>query len=242
MTAMPLRRNAGTRTQGPRVEFELYQTAIKANASADIENRRRPNVERPEGASKFSNYLDQVAIMPQTVEETHALRLPALQKSGALRPGASLRWGWGQSARTIALRCDAETIELVFTAAGNVVRQHVPLIRTPCNFGGERTWFQCPCGRRTAALFDARETFACRQCLGLTYSIQQEAPRWRPLRGAQAIRRRLGGSASIVEPFPPRPRYMHRATYKRLAEKAGRYEQKTIGQIAAWRASISSRG
>lgn len=178
--------------------------------------------------------------MQKTVEETRALRVSALQEWGVLEPGASQQWGWDNPpTRTIALRCGADTLELVFTAAGEVAaQQHVPLIRTPCHFGGDRTWLQCPCGRRTAALFDAGETFACRQCLGLTYSIQQEASRWRPLRGAQAIRRKLGGGASIVEPFPPRPRYMHRATYRRLIAKAERYEERTIGHVAAWRASL----
>lgn len=174
--------------------------------------------------------------MPQTVEETRALRVSALQKCGVLKPGVSQQWGWGNSSdltRSVGLRCDVDTIEIAFTAACRGVRQEVPLIRTACHFGGARVWFQCPCGRRTAALFDSGQSFACRQCLGLTYSIQQEAQRWRPLRGAQAIRRKLGGGPSIIEPFPTRPRYMHRATYKRLAEKAERYEQQTIDDVAA---------
>lgn len=52
----------------------------------------------------------------------------------------------------------------------------VPLVTTPCRFGGKRYWFQCPfshdgqyCGRRVGVLYKAGEYFACRHCYNLTY-------------------------------------------------------------------------
>lgn len=52
------------------------------------------------------------------------------------------------------------------------------LISTPCNFGGERFWFECtngvkPCNRRVGVLYFKDAFFACRYCHNLTYSSQK---------------------------------------------------------------------
>ena len=53
----------------------------------------------------------------------------------------------------------------------------VPIVSTPCFFGGERYWFICSlyrqgvyCGRRVANLYLGGDYFACRHCYDLTYS------------------------------------------------------------------------
>jgi hypothetical protein len=53
----------------------------------------------------------------------------------------------------------------------------VPIIKTPCHFGGERYWFKCPlyksgvyCGRRIGTLYKDGDWFGCRHCYELTYS------------------------------------------------------------------------
>lgn len=53
----------------------------------------------------------------------------------------------------------------------------VPLITTPCHFGGVRYWFQCQwyangvyCGRRVGVLYLVGKYFACRHCYNLTYN------------------------------------------------------------------------
>ena len=92
---------------------------------------------------------------------------------------------------------------------------------TRCNYSGERRWFLCPaqgCGRRVAILYLAG-IFVCRQCLHLSYESQREQPYGRALRRAQAIRMKLGGSGSIAEDFPEKPKGMHWRTYSRLIQR-----------------------
>lgn len=53
----------------------------------------------------------------------------------------------------------------------------IPIITTPCHFGGFRYWFLCPwyangvyCGRRIGVLYLGGKYFACRHCYNLTYN------------------------------------------------------------------------
>ena len=103
------------------------------------------------------------------------------------------------------------------------VRYTVPVTWTECNFGGKRPWFLCPgvvngyyCGRRVAKLYVGGKYFLCRHCYDLTYTSRQESRKYGSLRKAQEIRQRLGGSANMTLPFPPKPKGMHWKTYERL--------------------------
>jgi hypothetical protein len=95
----------------------------------------------------------------------------------------------------------------------------VSLDWTACNFGGERPWFVCPsvgCSRRVAVLYGPGRYFLCRHCYELAYQSQRDNAMERALLKAQAIRKRLGGSANMMEPFPEKPKGMHWSTYDRL--------------------------
>ena len=76
------------------------------------------------------------------------------------------------------------------------------------------------CGRRAAILYGADELFACRRCYGLSYASQQQMPLHRGLEQARNIRMRLGGSADLLEPFPGKPKGMHKRTFLRLRARA----------------------
>jgi hypothetical protein len=107
---------------------------------------------------------------------------------------------------------------------------------TRCNYGGARAWFLCPtrgCGRRVAILYgDA--SLACRHCRQLSYGTQQESPRFRALRRAQAIRMKLRGSPSLADPFPDRPPGMHRRTYRRLYSESLQREGAFMGGVISF--------
>ena len=60
----------------------------------------------------------------------------------------------------------------------------------------------------------------------------------RLLAKAQQIRRRLGGSGSLIAPFPAKPKGMHRRTYDRLRWRARAAE---LTSLHAMLASIERR-
>jgi hypothetical protein len=62
----------------------------------------------------------------------------------------------------------------------------IPLITTPCRYGGTRYWFICPmsrndryCGRRVSVLYKDGDYFACRHCYSLTYASRNASGRYK---------------------------------------------------------------
>lgn len=60
----------------------------------------------------------------------------------------------------------------------------IPLLITPCRYGGKRYWFRCPwykngqyCGRRVGTLYLGGDNFACRHCYNLTYASRNAGGR-----------------------------------------------------------------
>lgn len=110
------------------------------------------------------------------------------------------------------------------------LREWVDLSFSSCNYGGQRRpWFICPmpdCDRRVAVLYLEGSIFVCRGCASLTYQCRRLDPRHRALLHCQKIRARLGGSLSVTDPFPNRPKGMRWATYNRLKAKADEFELK----------------
>ena len=54
----------------------------------------------------------------------------------------------------------------------------------------------------------------------MAYESQQQTARHRGLEQARKIRMRLGGGVDLLEPFPARPKGMHRRTFNRLRARA----------------------
>jgi hypothetical protein len=64
-----------------------------------------------------------------------------------------------------------------------------------------------------AILYGAGRYFLCRHYYDLTYESQAEDLPTRLILKAQKIRQRLGGTASLIDPFPQQPKGMHWRTY-----------------------------
>jgi hypothetical protein len=181
-------------------------------------------------------------MMSRTVEGTRKLKISELHRRGMLVPGAAGPWYWtyaddGTVTRIVRLRYGTH-LEIVMEHRGETVGQRVRVERTACHLGGSRPWFRCHCGRRVATLFDGGGAFACRRCLQLSYSIQREAARYRPLHRAQSLRMKLGGSGNMMAPFPDRPRYMRRTRYAQLMARGDRLDQAATVAMTTWTAGV----
>jgi hypothetical protein len=176
-----------------------------------------------------------------TVEARQSLDIRAWQRRGWLQPG--LRFWWSG----ITVQVQPGRVRLSYTPRrdleeGHHVRESIPLTWTPCHYGGQRAWFCCPgwgCDRRVAKLYLGGRSFRCRHCQDLAYESQRAAPAFRLLAKAQRIRRRLGGRASLLEPFPPKPKGMHGRTYARLQWQA---QEADRGSLRAMLAQLEPRG
>ena len=75
--------------------------------------------------------------------------------------------------------------------------------------GGERPSFACSsigCGRKVTLPHAAGKYFLGRHCYDPTYQSQSEDKAHWALRRVQKMRKRLGRRASMVEPFPEKPK------------------------------------
>ena len=127
------------------------------------------------------------------------------------------------------------------TEQWQAVEEPIPLTFTRCHYGGKRPWFLCPgvvngfaCSLRVAILYNAGQFYFCRRCYRLAYKSQSETSRDCALRRAQNIRMRLGGSGSLSEGFPFKPKHMRWRTYVRLRSEAEQAELAWLQSLDIW--------
>jgi hypothetical protein len=164
-----------------------------------------------------------------TTENQHRIDIRWLKKQGNLHPGnrGSISWSQGDTKTgSIGYRIEKDRMILNYRHRAHggewePVEQAISFDRTPCNYGGTRTWFLCPrCLKRVAVLYGAGKYFFCRHCYGLAYASQQEGKADRLLRKARKIRRRLKASENFFEPILFKPKNMHQKTFDRLRHEA----------------------
>ena len=160
----------------------------------------------------------------RTTEGYLALDIAVLRRRGLLQPGHSNLISWsrgGERMGSMSLFAESGSLRLSYqttTSEGSAqtVDERVEIWSTQTSLGGQRQWFRCPGCHRQCRILYGGPRFRCRLCHGLSYECQFESRAQRANRRARKIRRRLGGSDCLMEEFPPRPRGMHHATYRRL--------------------------
>lgn len=137
-------------------------------------------------------------------EQCRSIRVGRWRRDGLLVPGAAGIWTWtdantGVATGSIAYTSTGSAVMLGHIAAdGTPIQQWVPILRVPCNFGGDRSWFGCPhCGRPVAALYVRASGFGCRRCAQVAYRSQSENATVRELRrrGWWGVAQASGASA-----------------------------------------------
>lgn len=145
-------------------------------------------------------------------------------KRDGLLAGGYFGWQWtdsdtGKVESSIGVDVSYGVITLIYAANGQLYRNAVSVMTTPCTFGGERVWFSCPrCRQRCAKLFLRWGHFRCRSCNRIAYPSQSEDVIGRLWRAQSKIEARLG-------PRRTKPKHMRLKTFERLVDRYWQIEE-----------------
>jgi hypothetical protein len=165
-----------------------------------------------------------------TVESKNAVSIHYLKKQGCLHEGNNGTLSWsrdGVPTGAIGYRVKDKGIQFSYRSRTSDydewenVELFIQFDYTACNYGNQRTWLLCPhCHKRVAVVYCGGKYFHCRKCSQLNFRSQHENYLERQQIKAENIRKKLGGSASLVSYFPDKPKGMHWQTYWQLQNKA----------------------
>lgn len=147
-----------------------------------------------------------------------ALTVRDVKRLKLTSPGVhSIKWPNGN---TVTAEGIGSVIQIRYAVNGQSHSDRIGLHRTSCNYGGERLFLICPkCDRPRTTLY-AAAPFACRVCHNLAYPSENALPLFRAYDTGQDIAHKLAGRfVTLDEPFPDRPKGMHRKTYERKRAK-----------------------
>jgi hypothetical protein len=158
-----------------------------------------------------------------TIEETKRIDIRYLKKRGFLRPGISGSLTWnvgGEPSGDIRFSTEEHHINLNYRVRAygddwEPITQTIHLERTPCNFGGCRTWLRCPrCNTRVGILCCNGKLFLCRHCYKIPYGSQMETKVDRMIRAKQKLESRIFAPDTCSK-----TKGMHQATFERLYDQ-----------------------
>jgi hypothetical protein len=162
------------------------------------------------------------------VDEVRSIDILDLQRKNVFSKGPGIIWtsSWSRNGKVVAsisYRVEAgengpSGLRFMYAITDNTTGEKkdynyvVPVVVTPCNYGGERWWYVCPlivnaraCGRRCRIVYmpPGAEYFGCRECHRLTYeSRQRHREKFyerfeKPYRTAVAAQEELAKSRSL---------------------------------------------
>lgn len=173
---------------------------------------------------KGSGRQPSFGFLASTTNDYHSIDLAWLRREKLFEAGRQSTITWSRNGNvtgSVQILVLDGGIRLVYRTRGSRenwkdVDDFVPLVSTATRFGGERKWFQCPTCEKRCRIIYGGSYFRCRNCYGLKYETQYEPGFARAATAALKIRDRLGDKGGIDEPFPDKPKGMHRKTYERL--------------------------
>jgi hypothetical protein len=166
------------------------------------------------------------SFLETTTNDFHSIDLAVMRRSGWDEYWAgTLRWSRnGHELGSIAYQNLPGGMRLRYASRGENINELIPFVYTATKFGGRRKWFEClSCKRRCRVIYGGRY-FRCRKCYGARYPSQYEQAYMRYGNREQDIRERLGGSASVDDPFPAKPKWMRWKTYARMYREDKRWQ------------------
>ncbi len=151
-------------------------------------------------------------------EYLHSLDINRLNRKGLLE-GWRGTWAWwngdGDRTGSVSLTTGIDLVYVTGTLNGEPLDQMITLSRTPCNFGGERPWFNCPawkCWRKVGKLYLGGSGFACRKCYRLVHSSTREDSVGRLWRKKRKLEAKLDDGYQ-------KPKGMHWRTYNQIHDQ-----------------------
>ena len=154
--------------------------------------------------------------------------LPAIDAAvikARLRDGQTFILSWGNGL-SLSFRADESTLYAI------ELGQIIEVERMACRFGGERFWLRCPyCDSRRRVLYIYRHGIECRDCLGLSYEVENETRHERAMRRYRKFSLRHFGNDEVVNVNTPKPPWRRWRTHYRAQDERERLRWRALAPI-----------
>ena len=191
-----------------------------------------------------------MGLLRDKCHEYHSVDLAWLRRNGYLRTGydGSITWSLaGNKTGWIQYRVESDGLWFSYRTRPRGgewrdVDELIPFTYSATNFQGQRRWFLCPSCKRKCRILYGGSLFRCRCCQGLKYEGQYAPSYGRAATMCHQLRKKLGYSGALSDPFPTKPKGMHWRTYERLRRKDQILLNRWLAGMARWLEAGRKRG